>query len=110
MNQSPKIYHNLVAVIGDQIVGFLSLVCYATFFHEGGTALINELIVDADWRGRGIGKQFVEEAIQLAKQKGMDQIEVGTELTNDDALNFYSTCGFDEEYRLLGKEFNSRDE
>jgi ribosomal protein S18 acetylase RimI-like enzyme len=35
----------------------------------------------------------------------MDEIEVGTEITNTKAQNFYKKTGFNEEYVLLGREF-----
>jgi len=35
----------------------------------------------------------------------MDELEVGTETGNGPARQFYRKCGFDEEYVLLGMEF-----
>lgn len=105
IDKYPEIYSNYVAIENDKIVGFLSIVFYKTFLHKGGTALINELIVAETHRNKGIGKKLVQKAIESAKSRGMDEIEVGTEITNTKAQNFYKKTGFNEEYVLLGREF-----
>lgn len=51
MARTPEIYLNLAAVAERRVVGFVSVIFYQTFFHRGGTALINELIVDREQRG-----------------------------------------------------------
>ena len=43
MQKSPQQYKNMVACLNGVIVGFVSVVYYLSFFHKGGTALINEL-------------------------------------------------------------------
>ena len=68
--------------------------------------MINELVVDQEYRGRSLGRALVTEAISLARAYGMDEIEVGTEITNLAAQAFYHKAGFDEEYVLLGMEFD----
>lgn len=48
---------------------------------------------------------MIDEAINVARVRGMDEIEVGTERENSGAQRFYRRCGFDEEFVLLSKEF-----
>jgi ribosomal protein S18 acetylase RimI-like enzyme len=105
MENFSQVYLNLIAEIDNQVVGFISLIFYKTFFHTGGTALINELIVEKNLRGVGVGRKLIEEAVKEAKKRGMDEIEVGTEKTNLDAQSFYRKAGFDEECLLFGIEF-----
>lgn len=62
MLQHPDIYQNYVYCIEDFVVGFLSLVFYRSFFHKKGTALVNELVVKKEYRGRKIGKALIEHA------------------------------------------------
>ncbi|MDD5601285.1 MAG: GNAT family N-acetyltransferase [Actinomycetota bacterium] len=94
-----------VAVKDGDIIGFISIIFYKTLFHSGGTALINELIVSEDYRRKGVGKKLISKAIKIAKQRGMDEIEVGTEKKNIIAQSFYKKCGFNNEYILLSKTF-----
>ncbi len=105
MNANPAAYHNLVCEVDGQVCGFLSLVFYASFFHRTGTTLINELVIDSRQRGLGLGRQLVDAAIAEARARSMDEIEVGTEVTNLAAQQFYKKCGLTEEYILLGMEF-----
>jgi ribosomal protein S18 acetylase RimI-like enzyme len=105
MGSVPDIYINRVACLDQEVVGFLSAIFYKTLFHEGGTCLINELIIDKDRRGGGIGEQLVKDIVGEARRRGMDEVEVGTEQDNQRAASFYQKCGFDETYLLLGMEF-----
>ncbi|TFG26557.1 MAG: GNAT family N-acetyltransferase [Promethearchaeota archaeon] len=107
MDKYPEIYSNHVSVENNKILGFLSLIFYKSFLHEGGTALINELIVAEKYRNKGIGKQLIHKAFELAKKSGMDEIEVGTELSNTIAQTFYKKIGFNEEFKLLAKVFKT---
>lgn len=106
LERQPDIYLNLVACVDGQVVAFLSLIFYQTLFHAGGTALINELIVTRRYRGQGIGRALVEQARAEALARGMDELEVATELDNRPARDFYRRCGFDQEYILFGMEFD----
>ncbi len=98
------------AAIRLTVIGFLSAVFYETPFHDKGTCLINELIVDADRRGAGVGRALVETAKAEARRRGMDEIEVGTEKTNLAAQRFYQRVGFDEEFVLLSQDFHKQEE
>jgi ribosomal protein S18 acetylase RimI-like enzyme len=98
------IYKNYVAVLDDKIVGFISVVVYKTFFHPGGTALINELIVDKDYRGQGIGELLINKIKVLANIRRFNEIEVSTTLDNKKAIAFYKKNGFVDENVLLGME------
>ncbi len=106
METLPQVYLNLVYEVDGMVCGFLSMVFYRTLFHAGGTALINELVVDRSCRGRGLGRALVQAAAEEARAHGMDEIEVGTEKENLAAQSFYHRVGFDEEYILLGLEFH----
>jgi ribosomal protein S18 acetylase RimI-like enzyme len=103
----PQQYKNLVACMNGEIVGLVSVVYYVSFYHQGGTALVNELIVSKERRNAGIGKALVQHVISMSRNDSMDEIEVGTEKGNERAIAFYKNAGFDEEYVLLGLEFKS---
>ena len=106
MASHPAIYVNLVAVEGGEVIGFLSLLLYRTLRHAGGTALINELVVETERRGLGTGRRLLKRAVTIARERGMDEIEVGAERTNGRAIDFYRRNGFDQDYVLLGRCFH----
>jgi ribosomal protein S18 acetylase RimI-like enzyme len=103
MEKTKSHYVNLTALADNVIVGFMSLLLYKTLLHPGGTALINELVIAEGRRGRGIGGALIERAFDLARQRGVEEIEVGTEMENEGAKRFYRRHGFDTDYLLLGQ-------
>jgi GNAT superfamily N-acetyltransferase len=105
MEQYPEIYCNLIAEEDGDAVGFLSLIFYKTFFHRGGTALINELVISQPYRSKGVGTALMARAKEEALTRGMDELEVATGQENRRAQAFYRKCGFDGEYILFGMEF-----
>ncbi len=104
----PAFYMNRVACREDdgRVIGFLSVVFYKSLLHKGGSALINELVVDGRERGKGVGRALLEEAIAEARARGMDEIEVSTFFGNDTAIRLYRSAGFTEEYLMLGMELD----
>ncbi|HEB32567.1 MAG TPA: GNAT family N-acetyltransferase [Spirochaetes bacterium] len=78
MGSLPSIYSNIIAMEGRKAAGFLSMICYKTFLNRGGTALITVLIVSGKYRRKGVGSMLIEKAVEIAKQIGMDELEVGT--------------------------------
>lgn len=105
MQSLPDQYANYVYVIDGKVTGFISVVFYKTFFHRVGTAQVNELVIDEQFRGKGIGQALMKAAEKEARHRGMDELEVGTESDNLAAQKFYRKYGFDEEYVLFGLEF-----
>jgi len=105
MQAAPDHYLTLVAEADGQVVGAASLLFYRSYLHRTGTAQINELVVTSARRGENIGQKLVLACKAEALGRGMDELEVGTELDNLPARSFYRKLGFDEEYALLGMEF-----
>jgi len=86
--------HILVAEIKRVVVGFVNFTTRMTILHRGLSGLIDELIVDKSYRGKGIGKQLLSGAIEKSRQLGCCEVEVSTEKTNTKAREFYRQCGF----------------
>ena len=56
----------LIAVSGEEIIGFNSLVPWKDSYY------VWQIAVKKQYQGRGIGKELVKEAIEFAKGKGCD--------------------------------------
>jgi len=88
--------HFLVAATEGTAVGFINFTIRQTVLHRSPSALIDELVVAEEYRGKGVGKQLVLAAIEECRQLGCCEVEVSTEKTNLKAREFYKKCGFEE--------------
>ena len=64
---------------------------------DNKVAVIHILAVSPDCQGKGIGSEMVREAINLAKEKGMQAIRLDALASNIPAHRMYERLGF--EYR-----------
>ncbi len=94
-------HHMLVARMGDSVVGLINFMTRRTIAHARPSGLIDELIVSAECRGRGIGKRLISAAAEKCRELGCEELEVTTEKANAGAREFYKKCGFDEDAVLL---------
>lgn len=56
-------------------------------------AFIDDIVVDENYRGNGIGTALYNEAVKRAKVYGAVSIELGVSEFNTDALSFYKSLG-----------------
>lgn len=64
---------------------------------EGGPVLILEdVIVAAGHRGRGLGRRMVEHVLAWAAAEGMSRVTLLADRDNASALRFYRMLGFEE--------------
>jgi len=86
----------LVAEIEGIVVGFINFTTRKTILHRGLSGLIDEIIIAKGYRGKGIGKQLLSNAIEKNRRLGCCEVEVSTEKANTKAREFYRQCGFTE--------------
>lgn len=68
---------------------------------------IERIYVLSDYQGKGIGRQLLEKAIQMAKKKKASYIWLGVWEENKRAIQFYKKNGFiafDEHYFMVGDD------
>ena len=88
--------HFLVAAAEGTPVGLIHFTTRQTVLHRSPSGMIDELVVMAEYQGKGLGKQLVLAAIERCRQLGCCEVEVSTEQTNLEAREFYRKCGFDK--------------
>jgi GNAT superfamily N-acetyltransferase len=77
------------------IVGTMQLTFIPGISQLGAKRLLVEAVrVDSKYRGRGIGKQMMEWAIERAKNAGCATVQLTTNNDRKDAHRFYENLGF----------------
>lgn len=86
----------------DKIVGAMTLVTF--LIPTGVRAWIEDVVVDSDARGRGVGKALNVEAIALAVSKGAKTVDLTSRPSREAANRLYQRIGFEQRetniYRL----------
>lgn len=78
-----------------QIIGTLQLSFIQYLTYQGGIrAQIEAVRVDESFRGKGIGQQLFEWAIQRAREKKAHVVQLTTDKKRPEALKFYEKLGF----------------
>lgn len=75
-----------------RIVGMLTLTRHRLL--TGVRATIEDVVVDAGARGRGIGAALTREALRLAKAHGARSVELTSRPSREAANRLYRTLGF----------------
>jgi RimJ/RimL family protein N-acetyltransferase len=88
---------SVVADSGGQIVGMLHVEVGRFGFGDLG------MLVDAAWRGRGIGSALLQAAIDWARGQGVHKLCLEVFPTNAAAIALYRKFGFVEEGRRTGQ-------
>ena len=85
----------LVAVVGNVIVGYaIFFPSYSTFIGKPGLWL-EDLYVQPDLRGQGIGKALILAVNALAEERGCQRLEWSVLDWNERAIKFYESLGAD---------------
>jgi len=93
----------LCAVNGQRIVGFGSLTLKNNLWQEGYLGHVDELIVDREFRGRGIGSQLLERLVSAAREQDCRRIELDSARHRKEAHEFYRQHGFEERALLFSR-------
>lgn len=82
-----------VAEVDSRVVGWIHVVIVPVFEVDLCTEIAG-LVVDADYRSRGIGGLLLEAAEQWARKNGCRLMRVRSRVTRERAHAFYERCGF----------------
>ena len=93
-------YECAVIYDGDKIIGVTGL-WYCTRHYSGKSVEPDHVIIDDDYRGKGIGKQFFNWIYKYVKEKGFEAVELNTYVSNPSSHKFY----YNEGFNILGFHF-----
>lgn len=78
----------------EYIIGVLTLVCYEVA--SGHKAWIEDVVVDANYRGRGVGEALVRAATEYAHFRGVERVMLTSSPHREAARALYRKIGFEE--------------
>ena len=88
---------SVVAVAGGRVVGMIHVEASRHGFGEFG------MLVDRDWRGRGVGSALVEAAIDWARAAGLHKLCLEVFPHNAAGIALYRRAGFTQEGRRVAQ-------
>jgi ribosomal protein S18 acetylase RimI-like enzyme len=84
----------LVADGGGRILGVLGYGTRWQLHKDGPITSIDSLVVDGEFRSRGIGEALVNAVCEMAAQGGAVLVDVHSHVSRVDARRFYERIGF----------------
>ena len=76
----------------DRIIGIASMCTYKAI--SGNKGWIEDVVVDSNSRGKGIGRKLMTKLLELGKEKNLTEILLFTEDHRKHAMTLYSDLGF----------------
>lgn len=88
-------YRIYLALLDGNIVGTFALLVMDNLGHRGTpSAVLEDVVVDGSQRGKGIGKQMMEYAHELCRQKGCYKMTFSSNRNREAAHRFYESLEF----------------
>jgi glucosamine-phosphate N-acetyltransferase len=94
----------LSARLKTKVVGFGSITLKPHLWHGGLIAWVDELVVDAECRGSGIGRMLLDRLLALAQDKGCRAMELDSAFHRVEAHGFYEKLGFEKRAFLFSRD------
>ena len=97
----------VVMEVEDRLIGTLQLTFlpYLTY-HGGLRAQIEAVRIARSHRGRGLGKELIQWAIDLSKLRGAHIVQLTSDKKRPEAIEFYKSMGFNETHEGMKLKFN----
>jgi ribosomal protein S18 acetylase RimI-like enzyme len=86
-----------IAESNGRVVGYITTL----IDREGGKGRIPNLAVTEEFRGRGLGRQLIERALEYFRSEGLAYATIETMAQNETGQHLYPACGFVEVARQI---------
>lgn len=78
-----------------KVIGMVSAQLVISTAEGAASAWIEDMVVDANYRGQGIGKQLLKYVRAWAKAKGATRAQLLVDITNTDAIAYYKQLNWE---------------
>jgi len=106
--KNPETGSVFVYEIGGIIHGMVVMLFTVSTALGQKVAILEDMIVSPDLRGKGVGTNLVKYAVEFAMNKGCGRITLLTDCDNEAAHEFYRTCGFTKSDMLVFRKLIRR--
>lgn len=96
----------LVAEYDENVVGFLSIHIQHILHHTNPTCELQELNIFEEYRSLQIGTELMLEAERIAKNLGLEEIELTTKVFRKRAQEFYTRLGYENTHLKFVKKIS----
>lgn len=86
----------LVAEMDGRVVGMGTGQRVISTAEGGPSILVEDMVVDEAWRGRGIGRRLMDHLATWAKTQSATRLQLLADHTNTPAFKFYQRLGFEQ--------------
>jgi ribosomal protein S18 acetylase RimI-like enzyme len=77
---------------------------------RGPAALLHDILVDPDHRGRGIGRRLLDDTLSTLRRRGARQIVLSTAQRNEAAQRLFERMGFRRTMIEMTRELDDESE
>lgn len=92
--ESPQLGRLFALRVDGSVAGMANALITVSTAEGKPVVLLEDVIVGAAWRGRGLGRLLVERVIEWAGETGMARVTLLADKANAPALAFYAALGF----------------
>lgn len=85
----------LVAEVGGQVVAMCTGQLTISTAEGGQALLVEDMVVQEEFRGQGIGQKLMTEIAMWAKTQGVSRLQLLADKNNEQALKFYEKIGWE---------------
>ena len=93
--ENPK--HAIIKVARNdenKVIGMVSAQLVISTAQGSYSAWIEDMVVAEGFRGRGLGRRLLDEAISWAKEKGASRAQLLVDMENEPAIGYYQHLGW----------------
>jgi GNAT superfamily N-acetyltransferase len=86
---------------GAKVIAMASALITVSTAEGERVALLEDVIVDREHRGRGLGRELVEHVLNWVREQGMTRVTLLADRDNRAALDFYRRLGFEPSHMTV---------
>ncbi|MGB4811381.1 MAG: GNAT family N-acetyltransferase [Methylophilaceae bacterium] len=76
--------------VAGQVVGMVTAQLVISTAQGAASAWVEDMVIEAKYRGQGIGKQLLENIQKWAKSHGASRLQLLVDIENTDAVGYYN--------------------